>query len=156
MSFLGNEFDGLLRFDDSAQIQEDIAAGTTVIVDRYVYSGIVYSAAKVNPSLTLEWARKPDEGLPRPDACLFLSISPEEAAKRGGYGDERYEKKEMQDRVRQLFSQLRTTSPDRDNFVEIDGGRDAATVETDVRQVVQQIFDDVDASKKPLGVFEAW
>jgi dTMP kinase len=32
-------------------IEEDIANGTTVIVDRYSYSGVVYSAAKANPTL---------------------------------------------------------------------------------------------------------
>ncbi|KAJ4307375.1 Thymidylate kinase, partial [Neodidymelliopsis sp. IMI 364377] len=65
-----------------------INANKTVIIDRYYYSGIVYSAAKQNPSLSLEWCRNPDVGLPRPDLCLFLDISAEAAAQRGGYGTE--------------------------------------------------------------------
>lgn len=77
-----------------------------VIVDRYSYSGVVYSAAKANPTLSLEWAWRPEIGLPRPDICLFLRISPEEAAKRGGFGAERYENGEMQTRVRELFQTI--------------------------------------------------
>ena len=34
----------------------------------------------------------PDSNLPAPDATIFLSMTPEAAAKRGGYGSERYEK----------------------------------------------------------------
>src|SRR5688500_2397654 len=59
-----------------AEIRADIASGTTIVLDRYYYSGCVYSAAKNNPSLSLEWARHPEEGLPRPDICVFLDISP--------------------------------------------------------------------------------
>lgn len=64
---------------------------------------MVYSAAKDNPSLTLAWARAPEVGLPRPDLVVFLDLSEEAAAARGGFGDERYETSEMQRRVRALF-----------------------------------------------------
>jgi dTMP kinase len=94
------------RWEVAKSIEEDIASGTTVIVDRYSYSGVVYSAAKANPTLSLEWAWQPEIGLPRPDICLFLSISPEEAAKRGGFGAERYENETMQTRVRELFRMI--------------------------------------------------
>ncbi|TVY44127.1 Thymidylate kinase, partial [Lachnellula occidentalis] len=79
------------------------ANGYTLICDRYYYSGIVYSAAKQLPSLSLAWARQPEVGLPRPDRVVFLDLDPEAAAKRGGYGDEKYEKREMQERVKELF-----------------------------------------------------
>ncbi|KAJ6155442.1 hypothetical protein N7470_006008 [Penicillium chermesinum] len=72
------------RWEIAKSIEVDIASGITVIVDRYSYSGAVYSAAKANPTLSLEWAWQPEIGLPRPDICLFLSISAEETAKRGG------------------------------------------------------------------------
>ena len=85
------------------QIQTLIASGTTIICDRYYHSGIVYSAAKQNPSLTLSWARAPERGLPRPDLVLFLDVDEETARTRGGWGGEVYEKAEMQKRVRELF-----------------------------------------------------
>lgn len=37
-------------------------------------------------------AQAPDRGLPAPDAVIYLHLSPEAAAQRGGYGGERYEK----------------------------------------------------------------
>ncbi|KAK3990842.1 thymidylate kinase [Cladorrhinum sp. PSN332] len=91
------------RWELAPRITSLLASGTTVILDRYYYSGIVYSAAKQNPSLSLPWARAPEVGLPRPDLVLFLDLDQEEAKKRGGYGEERYEQAEMQKRVRELF-----------------------------------------------------
>jgi len=125
------------------------------VVDRYYYSGIVYSAAKQNPALTLEWARKPDEGLPRPDICVYLTISPEEAAKRGGFGEERYEKKDMQERVRGLFSALRTHAEGAE-IVEVDGGASLHDVEAAVLEAVETRIGDVVKSRKPLALIEPW
>ncbi|KAB5531326.1 thymidylate kinase-domain-containing protein [Coniochaeta sp. 2T2.1] len=91
------------RWEAAKTISSLLATGTTVLCDRYYYSGIVYSAAKQNPSLTLSWARAPEVGLPRPDLVLFLDLSEETAKLRGGWGGELYEKAEMQRRVRDLF-----------------------------------------------------
>ncbi|KAI4126346.1 MAG: hypothetical protein LQ347_005013, partial [Umbilicaria vellea] len=94
------------RWEAAEQIRTDIANGVTIIVDRYYYSGVVYSAAKDNPTLTLSWAREPEVGLPRPDVCIFLDISPEDAARRGGFGLEKYENDKMQRQVREMFYRL--------------------------------------------------
>ncbi|KAK4196761.1 thymidylate kinase-domain-containing protein [Triangularia verruculosa] len=91
------------RWEAASLIASLLSQGTTVICDRYYYSGIVYSAAKHNPSLPLSWARSPEVGLPRPDLVLFLDLDEQEAKKRGGWGGEVYEKAEMQRRVRELF-----------------------------------------------------
>lgn len=132
-----------------------IAEGKDVVVDRYYYSGIVYSAAKQNPSLSLEWARKPDEGLPRPDVCVYLTITPEEAAKRGGFGTERYEKQEMQARVKDLFSVLQKHSEGQE-VMEIDGGRPLDEVEAAVLHAVKGRIKAVEATGRALGVIEPW
>lgn len=87
----------------SKTIHALLASGTTVLCDRYYHSGIVYSAAKQNPSLPLSWARSPEVGLPRPDMVLFLDLEEAVARERGGWGGEVYEKAEMQRRVRDLF-----------------------------------------------------
>lgn len=74
-----------------------------MVCDRFYHSGIVYSAAKQNRSLSLSWAKAPEAGLPRPDVVLFLDLDEEVARRRGGWGGEVYEKGEMQRRVRELF-----------------------------------------------------
>ena len=87
----------------SKSIHALLASGTTVLCDRYYHSGIVYSAAKQNPTLPLPWARAPELGLPRPDNVLFLDLEERVARERGGWGGEVYERAEMQRRVRELF-----------------------------------------------------
>ncbi|KAI8174288.1 thymidylate kinase [Colletotrichum sp. SAR 10_75] len=91
------------RWEAVEYIKSLLASGTTVLCDRYYLSGIVYSAAKQNPSLNLHWARAPELGLPRPDLTLFLDLDESVAKERGGWGGEVYEKAEFQRRVRELF-----------------------------------------------------
>ncbi|KAK3686187.1 thymidylate kinase-domain-containing protein [Podospora appendiculata] len=91
------------RWEAVKTINNLLTTGTTVLCDRYYHSGIVYSAAKHNPSLPLSWARAPEVGLPRPDLVLFLDLDEAQAKARGGWGGEVYERGEMQRRVRELF-----------------------------------------------------
>ena len=55
----------------------------------------------------MDWCRQPDVGLPRPDAVLYLTLSPEAASQRGDFGDERYETVVFQDSVAKNFEKLR-------------------------------------------------
>ncbi|KAJ5333836.1 Thymidylate kinase [Penicillium brevicompactum] len=131
------------RWEVAKSIEDDIASGTTVIVDRYSYSGVVYSAAKANPTLSLEWAWQPEIGLPRPDVCLFLSISPEEAAKRGGFGAERYENEAMQTRVRELFRAIFEKQQD---VAIIDAGKSIEEVASEIQDAVTGYISRIDAT----------
>lgn len=99
------------RWEAVSNILVDLRSGCTVVVDRYSFSGAVYTTAKDKPQLSMEWCWNPEIGLPQPDLVLFLDISTEDAAKRGGYGDERYEKVEMQTKVRSLFKLLFSRLP---------------------------------------------
>ena len=127
------------RWEAAAQIKKDISEGTTLLVDRYSYSGAVYSAAKRNPELSLDWAWQMEVGLPQPDLCLFLDISPEEARARGGFGSEIYEKEEMQRTVRELFNKLFTMACGK-NSVIINAGKPLELVEQKVLQCVIPLF----------------
>ncbi|KAI1640586.1 thymidylate kinase-domain-containing protein [Biscogniauxia mediterranea] len=91
------------RWEAVKKIKAELEAGHTIICDRFYHSGIVYSAAKQLPSLSLSWAKAPEVGLPRPDMVLFLDLEESVARERGGWGGEVYEKGEMQRRVRDLF-----------------------------------------------------
>ncbi|MCJ1394128.1 Thymidylate kinase [Xylographa bjoerkii] len=141
------------RWEAAAQIRADIESGTTMIIDRYSYSGAVYSAAKENPTLTLEWAWQVEAGLPAPDLCIFLDIEPEAAKRRGCFGAERYENAEMQQRVRSLFKRLFTTTLG-DNTVVIDAGRSKELVERDVLQSAKAFLDSK-RRQEPLNTFES-
>ncbi|KAL0953335.1 hypothetical protein HGRIS_004580 [Hohenbuehelia grisea] len=91
------------RWELASTIERLLREGTVVVCDRYAFSGIAFSASK---GLPFEWCRAPDVSLPAPDLTLFLDISPEAAMARGGYGEERYEKREMQESVRRIFVRL--------------------------------------------------
>ena len=112
--------------------------------------------AKENPSIKEQWARNPDVGLPQPDLCVFLSVSAENASKRGGFGEERFEKLEIQERVRKIFKVVQTKAIDHgETFVEIDGGDSFEEVEKKVLEAVESRFREVDAQQLPLRYVQA-
>ncbi len=88
------------RWEAKDSMLKKLNSGVSLIVDRYSDSGVVFSAAK---GLDVEWCKKPDVGLPNPDAVIFLTLPIEIAMKRGDFGKERYEKEEMQRKVSDLF-----------------------------------------------------
>ncbi|KAJ0113598.1 hypothetical protein Patl1_02959 [Pistacia atlantica] len=90
-----------------SMMETKLKAGTTLIVDRYSYSGVAFSSAK---GVDVEWCKAPEMGLLAPDVVLFLDIPPEKAAERGGYGGERYEHLEFQKKVAQCYQILRDSS----------------------------------------------
>ncbi|XP_031174057.1 thymidylate kinase [Sander lucioperca] len=85
-------------------IKKKLEQGTTLVIDRYAFSGVAFTSAK--PGFCLDWCMKPDVGLPKPDLVMFLQLSPAEAALRGQFGEERYETSVFQKAVQQKFEQL--------------------------------------------------
>ncbi|XP_076014899.1 thymidylate kinase [Genypterus blacodes] len=86
-------------------MKKKLEQGTTLIVDRYAFSGVAFTSAK--PGFSVEWCMQPDVGLPKPDLVMFLQVSLEEAALRGHFGQERYETKAFQSVVGRRFEELR-------------------------------------------------
>jgi len=118
------------RWELAPTILAHLASGTTVIADRYTFSGIAFSAQK-GSHLTYEWCKAPEIGLPAPDLTVFLDVQPEIAMQRGGYGEERYEKQEVQTRVRRVFEKIgKEMGPDR--WAVINAGQDRDKVAKDI------------------------
>uniref|UniRef100_A0A6U2GKX6 Thymidylate kinase n=1 Tax=Hemiselmis andersenii TaxID=464988 RepID=A0A6U2GKX6_HEMAN len=113
------------RWEKCAYIKEKIANGETLILDRYCFSGVAFTAAK--GTHTLEWCKGPDRGLPRPDCAIYLDVSAETAASRGGFGDEKYEKEEFQMKVREQFDYLRHEDPSMWEIIDADRGVEELT-----------------------------
>ncbi|KAL5537080.1 CDC8 [Sanghuangporus sanghuang] len=137
------------RWELATSIERILSEGTTIICDRYAFSGVVYSVSK---GLPFSWCKSPDIGLPAPDLALFLDVSPEKARERGGYGEERYEKEEMQKRVRELFRKfvVREEDAGKDDvtWVQIDAGRSLEDVKESIWREVQRVLED--APRRPL------
>lgn len=144
------------RWESAQEIEDYINSGVTVVIDRYYYSGCVYSAAKQNPSMDLAWCRHPEVGLPRPDLCIFLDISTEEAAKRGGFGTERYERQELQDRVRELYKDMRRHKDEQEDILIIDAGKSLEEVEKAILSLVLEGKVRVDERGQQLRYVRPW
>ncbi|KAI4346363.1 hypothetical protein L6164_007264 [Bauhinia variegata] len=116
------------RWEKRSLMEAKLKTGTTLIVDRYSYSGVAFSSAK---GLDFQWCKAPDIGLPAPDLVIFLDISPEEAARRGEYGVERYEKLDFQKKVAESYKALRDNS-----WMVVDASQSIDHVENELRDKV--------------------
>jgi len=130
------------RWEAKTKIQQHISQGTTVIIDRYAYSGVAYTATK---GIELDWCKNPDRGLPKPDLVVFLNISIAESSKRGNFGDERYENRESQEKVFAIFHRF---CKEEDNWQAVDAARDKEEVHKDICRIV---CSKIEGERKALG-----
>lgn len=112
------------RWELADSIVNDLNKGHFIVMDRYIYSGIAYSLAKLrfsndsSPEMaSIDWLYSPDKGLPKPDLTIFLTLSLEELSNRKGWGEERYEKENFQKSVKNCF--LKVLNADNDASVQI-------------------------------------
>ena len=92
------------RWERRQKLEDSLRAGTTLIVDRYSFSGVAYSAAKC---LDAAWCKASEVGLPCPDVVVYLQIGAEDASRRGTQkSKERYETVEFQQKVAAVYESL--------------------------------------------------
>ncbi|XP_023943228.2 thymidylate kinase [Bicyclus anynana] len=128
------------RWEVANNLTKMLENGTTVIVDRYCFSGVAYSAAK---GLDINWCKAPDAGLPKPDKVFFLNLSLESAQKRNGFGTERYEVLDFQKKVADTFMQLKE-----DNWEVLDASRSMEIIQDELLQKIKSIVENV--GSKPI------
>ncbi|CAK9015181.1 unnamed protein product [Durusdinium trenchii] len=134
------------RWEMAKSIVEDLRAGTTIICDRYAFSGVAYSAAK---GLDFSWCQAPDRGLPCPDGVFFLHIDEKVGASRSNFGDERYENADMQATVRTQFKDARLRA--QVNWRDVDGARDMEVIHAEIRTAVEAIRqEDQENRQRPI------
>lgn len=104
------------RWEMNKSIRNTLLKGTTVVVDRYAYSGMAYSSAK--RLLSIDWCRNTERGLPKPDLIIYLELTKESQYSRPGFGEERFETRDFQEQIRQQYEQVIKTS--NENWLRID------------------------------------
>lgn len=57
-----------------------------------------------------DWCWAQEQGLPKPDLVLFLQLPLEKAARRDGYGDEKYENFSFQKKVLKNYYKMMDSS----------------------------------------------
>lgn len=129
------------RWENASYIIKMLKAGTTVIVDRYCYSGVAFSAAK---GLDVNWCKGPDAGLPKPDKVFFLNLPLEVVQRRNGFGNERYEVFDFQKKVFDVYMQLKE-----ENWEFLDASRSMDNIQEELMQKTLSVIEDV--KNNPIG-----
>lgn len=143
------------RWEAASSLAQTIADGKTVVCDRYAYSGVAFTSAKENADLSIDWCKAPDMGLPAPDAVIFLDLSQEEAEERGGFGEERYEKRDFQIKVRQQFSKLQSID-EKEGTVPwyiVDASQTIEEVQKEINQIVENTMEKVSSGAPVARMF---
>ncbi|XP_054770675.1 thymidylate kinase-like [Lytechinus pictus] len=122
------------RWELVPEMKRKLGEGVTLVVDRYAYSGVAFTAAK--EGFTLDWCKQPDVGIPLPDLVLYLDISSEAAGRRGGFGEERYEKSDIQLRVAENFKRMQE-----DDWKVIDADQSMEDLHRQIKDVVLNVID---------------
>jgi len=137
------------RKEANSQLIDSLKSGHHVICDRYSYSGIAFSTAK--GKLSYDWCKEQEKGLIKPDLIFYLTVDPMIAAKRGGFGDERYETKEMQEKVKIVFERLKEEEKNEGRWIEIDAGREMDQITQQLITIAQKRMDEI--GDKPITFF---
>lgn len=82
--------------------------------------------------MSLNWCKQPENGLPKPDVVLLLTLDQDEMLKRPGFGEERYECAEFQQEVASLYEKL---YEEEDNWVKINAAGEVDEVQKKVLQI---------------------
>ncbi|KAH8277946.1 hypothetical protein KR018_010803 [Drosophila ironensis] len=133
------------RWEQMGPMRQQLLAGTTLIVDRYSYSGVAYSVAK---GMDFEWCYGPERGLIKPDAVFYLKVSPKSLAERKEFGNERYEKVEFQGRVSTAFDQLCASQSD--YWHPLNASQSVEDLHSQIAQITEQLLPQV--ANRPLDL----
>ena len=128
------------RIAHNKEIGTALAAGKTVICDRYYYSSLAYQGSLCD----YDWVRRMNCDCPeirRPDLCVFLDLSPKAALARiaaRGEATEIYEKEETLSLFRKTFMRVFDSLPDRVAIIDAAGSAEevAARVLDAVRDIL--------------------
>ena len=119
------------RYETRARIEGWLAAGRTIVCDRYTASTIAYGEAQ---GLDSRWLADIQRFLPPADLTILLDIDPTVAVERKAIDRDRYERDlDLLTRVRHSYrSQASSTG-----WVLIPGDRPKGEVSADVREAVR-------------------
>ena len=129
------------RWEASKELEEKLQSGCTLVCDRYAYSGVAFSAAK---GMDVSWCKSCDNGLPAPDVIIYLDMPVEDAAKRGQFGEERYEKVEFQIKVREEFLKLRAADAGKINWHTLDASRSIEEIQAQIQDITTKVIADAE------------
>ncbi|SBS89030.1 thymidylate kinase [Plasmodium ovale curtisi] len=123
----------LRKHDIRSEIKNLLSKGTWVVCDRYAYSGVAYSAGALK--LAKSWCMNPDQGLIKPDVVFYLNVSPSYAKNRSEYGEEIYEKIEVQKKIYETYEHF----SEEDYWINVDATKKIDDIHNDIVQEVSKL-----------------
>ena len=136
------------RWEALPKIMSTLLGGTSLIIDRYAFSGVVFSAAKEN--MNLEWCKQSDAGLPKPDGVFFLDFGTKTTIESSSCDNkERYEEVEFQKKVYENYHHLLLKEDDDDESWKIIDVKNKTIEDLQKELIVEavKIIDKVDGIK---------
>ncbi|AAL33397.1 TK-TMK, chimeric thymidine and thymidylate kinase [White spot syndrome virus] len=127
------------RWEVCSKIKQLLDDGIHVVMDRYYYSGIVFSLARGVD--TVEWCSASDEGLPQPDLVLLMLLDVEKCSNRDTFGVERFETNSIQERARALFLDL-ANKDEKNVWIKVDARGTIEEVQTKIINIVYNIVEE--------------
>jgi dTMP kinase len=123
------------RYEKREYIASQLAAGVTIVCDRYIASSVAYGEAQ---NLDPEWLSDTQRFLPRADLTIVLDIAPETAVDRKSSGRDRYERDlALLSRVRDSYRKQAL----RDGWLILDGERPKGDVMRDAITAAAQLLE---------------
>ena len=98
--------------------------------------------------MDVDWCKSCDLGLPAPDVIIYLDMPVEDAAKRGQFGEERYEKIDFQVKVREQFMILKAGDADRLPWLTIDARKSIEEIHGEIRAISEKVV--IECGEKPV------
>jgi dTMP kinase len=127
----------------ASEIDPWLAAGITVICDRYDLSSLAYqSATAPNEGAALPWLRAINQRARRPDLTVVFDVAPEVAEgrrERRGGAPELFERRELQRRLAEIYSAAEQLVPG-DRVMHVDANGGLAEVERSLMTALGQAF----------------
>jgi dTMP kinase len=138
--FAADRLDHLQR-----EIEPALAAGRSVVGDRYDVSSLAYQSATAGSGCdVLPWIAAINSRARRPDLTLVIDVEPDVAERRrlarGGV-PELFEQRQLQARLAALYASAEQLVPG-DLLLHVDGGGSVAEVAGAIRRAVEQALPD--------------
>jgi len=132
-----------------------ILSGRTVICDRWGYSCVAYSAAKMG--LKFDWCKNVCTGMLQPDLVVHLDAPEGDVAQREGYGEEKFESVAFQGRVRMFYHKLMGEAlAGPRNWVVINALENMNEVELKIRAEVEIKFQQLKGKPASASLLKMW
>jgi len=120
------------RWEKKGEIEKMVSKGTTVIMNRYYQSNLVYGISK---GLKLDWLLSLDKGLPKADLVIVIDIKPKTLASRSKNVVDTFEKDlELIRRVKKNYRIL----ANKFNWRTVEGEKSVDEVQSQVLRIVKK------------------